>query len=74
MNLDNNFDRIRRWVAVISGTLLATGTWGFVAAMLVKSMFGLSENDSLLFVGLPVAFVMGVWLWPKMPKIMGWEK
>lgn len=47
--------KICRWIAILSGTFVATIFWGFLAAMLIKTLFGLSENQTRLYVGLPVA-------------------
>lgn len=64
---------ILKWTTIVSATLVAIGFWGVAAAMLASWLFGLSSNKSLLYVGLPVGLVIGIFLWPKVPKIMGWE-
>lgn len=66
--------RIRRWVAVISGTFLVGGTFGTLAAMAAKVTLAITERDAWLFVGLPVAVVLAIFIWPKMSRISGFDR
>lgn len=65
--------RTRRWVAIISGTFLVGGAFGALAAMAAKVTLAIAERDAWLFVGLPVAVVLAVFIWPKMSRISGFD-
>lgn len=67
-------DRVRRGIAIVTGTLLVGGTYGTLAAMAAKVLLDLAEKDAWLFVGLPVALVLGVFIWPKIGRILGFDK
>ena len=49
------FERIRKWVALVSLSLAASTFWGAVIAGVVKWTFDLSEVNALIFCGLPTA-------------------
>lgn len=51
------FERIRKWVALVSLSLAASTFWGIVIAGIVKWKFDLSEVDALVFCALPTAVV-----------------
>jgi len=65
--------RARRVIAVLIGTLLVGGTFGTLAAMAMKFIFALTERDAWLFVGLPVAVMLAVFIWPRMSRISGFD-
>lgn len=66
-------ETIRRYIAVISVALTAGFFWGMAVGIVVRRLTNLSEEDTLLFVVLPVAvFIMAV-LWRRLPKILGFD-
>ena len=65
--------RPREWVAVTSCAIAAGGAWGALAAAVARLLTPISEDAALLFVALPVALVVAAWLWPKLPKILGFR-
>ena len=64
---------VRKWLAVIGATFGASVAWGMVPAFFARYFTSISELESLLFIALPTALVVGVWLWPRAPKILGFE-
>ncbi|MCQ8895615.1 hypothetical protein NQT62_04055 [Limnobacter humi] len=73
MNVKHLFNNARKWTAV---TCIAIGTgifYGAVAAILVKFGLRVSENEALLYAGLPVAVVVAILIWPRLPKILGFH-
>lgn len=61
-----SFEIIRRWSVIISFVFVASVFWGFVAAAAVQFAFDIVPGQTLIFVGLPVAVLMGIYLTPKM--------
>ncbi len=54
-------------------SVFTCGFWGIVAAILVKVVFHVSENDALIYAGLLVAVLMAAFMWPRLPKILGFD-
>jgi hypothetical protein len=48
-------------------TLVACVFWPMIAMGLFKYWFGLTEDELWLYVGFPIALVLAVWLWKKLP-------
>jgi hypothetical protein len=63
----------REWVAVTASAIGAGGAWGALAAIAARVLTPISEVASLLFIGLPVGLLVAAWLWPKLPKILGFR-
>lgn len=63
----------RKWVTVACGAFFTGGFYGTVAAILVMHAFNVSEKDALLYVGLPVAVLVAAFMWPRLPKILGFD-
>jgi hypothetical protein len=61
----------REWVTVTAAAIGAGGAWGMLAAVAARSIATISEVSALLFVGLPIGFLVAAWLWPKLPGILG---
>ena len=70
----NRHRSLREWISVVASALGAGGFWGLVAAVGARALTPISEVSSLLFVALPVGVLVAVWLWPKLPKILGFRK
>jgi hypothetical protein len=64
---------IRRALTVTTLALSAGGFWGYLAAVGAKLALDLTEEQALLYVGLPVALMLAVWLWPKLPRALGFD-
>ena len=64
---------VRKWVAVVGATFGASIAWGMVPALLARYFTPISEVQSLIFIALPTAVVVGIYLWPRAPKILGFE-
>lgn len=47
------FERIRKWVVLISSSLSASFFWGTVLAAVAKWKFEIRREDALLFIALP---------------------
>jgi hypothetical protein len=67
------FRYLRKWGSVICGAFFTGGFWGTVAATIAQYGLHISEMESTLYVGLPVAVLMAVFMWPKLPKILGFN-
>ena len=64
---------IRRALTVTALSLSAGGFWGYLAAVGAKFVLDLTEEQALLYVGIPVALMLAVWLWPKLPSALGFH-
>jgi hypothetical protein len=73
MNNMNYLRFMRKWITVSCGAIFTGGCYGTVAAILVMYSLDVSENDALLYVGLPVAIIGAVYMWPRLPKILGFD-
>lgn len=65
---------IRRHVTVTAAALGLGGAWGSLAAIGAKLVLGMRETNAWLFVGLPVAVIVALLMWKKLPRILGFEK
>lgn len=65
---------IRRYVTVTAAAMGIGGAWGALAAIGAKLGLGLQETDAWLFVGLPVAVVVVLLMWKRLPRILGFEE
>ena len=63
--------KLQRWVACGALTFGVSVFYAFFPAAAARHFFGLSEVHSLLFVGLPVAVLVGAFFWPRIPKLVG---
>lgn len=54
-------------------TLGVSVFWGMVPAVVARRYTDISEVHALLFIALPIALLVGVALWPHVPKVMGLE-
>ena len=57
------FDRIRKYVALVSLSLGAAGFWGMLVAGALKWAFDLTEVNALLFCGFPTAVMCLLYLY-----------
>lgn len=73
MNIPRLFYLGRKWISVASIAVFTGGFYGTVAAILVKYGLHMSEKTALLYVGLPVAIMGVVFIWPKLPKLLGFD-
>lgn len=64
---------IRRHVTVTAAAIGVGGAWGSLGAIAAKLGLGLQETHSWLFVGLPVAAVVVLLMWKRLPRILGFE-
>lgn len=62
------FERVRKWIAVISVSISASIFWGFLFAGLLKYAFDLSEGWGLA-VFIPSAFMLGAYFYSIRHKI-----
>lgn len=62
------------FVTKIGAALGAGGFWGMLVGLLSKQVLNITGDDALFYVGLPVAVVFGILIWPKLPKILGFER
>jgi hypothetical protein len=74
--LDMNaiWSKIRRWIAITSGTALLSLFGCIVAGIGARIVLGLSENDALIFVGVPAAGLIAMWAWPRMGRVLGFDR
>lgn len=72
-NYWSTFQFIRKWFSVFCITFATGGFWGTVAATIAQYGLHISEMESTLYVGLPVAVLMAVFMWPRLPKILGFD-
>lgn len=71
--LREQLNRIGKWGAITSAALLAGGFWALIPTALARSFTGISETNALLFIFFPIAIAIAWILWPKLPKILGFE-
>lgn len=64
---------VREWLSIVGSAIGAGVAWGAFAAYLARTFAEISEQSSLLFVGLPVAILTMVWLWPQLPTLLGFR-
>lgn len=64
----------REWVAVTASAIGAGGAWGALVAVAARALTPISEVASLVFVALPMGLLVAAWLWPKLPKILGFRQ
>lgn len=67
------FNLVRKWVAVTCIAVFTGGFYGAVSAILVKYGLDVSENSALLYAGLPVAVLGAAFMWPRLPKLLGFD-
>jgi hypothetical protein len=65
--------QVRKWISVTSMTLSCGGFYGTMVGFVAKIIFDLQENDMWLFVALPVSLVVAAIMWPRMPRILGFD-
>jgi hypothetical protein len=63
----------RRWVSVIGIAIGVIIFWAAIVAIGAQTVFGVSKNVSFFFLGIPIGAAILIWLWPKLPKILGFE-
>lgn len=73
MNITRFFKLARKWICVACIAFFTGGFYGTVAAILVKYGLHVSEDDALLYVGLPVALLGAAFMWSRLPKLLGFE-
>ena len=73
MNVAHIFYFARKWIAVTCIAFSTGGFYGTVAAILVKYGLHVSENDAMLYAGLPVALLGAAFMWPRLPKLLGFD-
>lgn len=71
MRMDRLFEKFRFYTAAVGLGLGASIFWGALAAVIAKLVFDLGETSAWLFIGLPTAVVFLVWIWKKLPKVLG---
>lgn len=71
--MNEAIELIRRYVTVTAAAIGAGRAWGTFAAISAKLTFDLKESDALLFAGLPVALLIIVLIWKRLPRILGFE-
>lgn len=57
-----------RMIAAGAASLAAGVFWGFLASVGAKYAIGLSDNMSIVAVGIPVAAILVVFFWRKLPE------
>jgi hypothetical protein len=74
MSLATIVNLVRKWIALISISIMIGGSYGVIAAIGTILLLGFSENQALLFVGVPVALGSAAFMWPRLPKILGFDR
>jgi hypothetical protein len=64
---------VRELVTVTAAAIGAGGAWGALVAIAARALTPITEADSLIYVALPVGLLVATWLWPKLPKILGFR-
>jgi hypothetical protein len=65
--------RPNRSLAVFSGTFLGGGFWGLVIGVAAEFLFGIPDDDAILFVGLPAAILIAILIKPYMARAFGYD-
>lgn len=65
-----NIEKIGQFIFSACLTLVAAIFWGVAAGMTVSYLWDLPSDKSLLFISLPVGFLVGLYIGPKLPGIM----
>lgn len=68
------FAAARKSLSVCAATFGAGVAWGMLPAFAARYFTSISEVDALLFIALPTAILVAAWLWPRAPKILGFER
>lgn len=74
MNKMNWLGTLRRHVSVVASAISLGIAWGMLAAAGGRFLFGLQEEQSLLFVGLPFGLLVVVLMWKRLPRILGFDE
>jgi hypothetical protein len=59
---------ISHLIARAGQTLAGSIFWAFLIAVGAQHVFRLSDDQSMLFIGLPVAIILAVFLWLKIKR------
>jgi hypothetical protein len=68
------FGILRRCLAMVAAAVGLGGAWGSLAAIGAKLALGLQEVHAWLFVGLPVAIVVVLLMWKRLPRLLRFEQ
>jgi hypothetical protein len=64
---------LRKWITIVCGLFATSVFCGLIAATLVKVALKLDNETAALYVGFPVGLVIAIYLWPKMPRMFGFD-
>lgn len=66
-------EKARKYTAMVGLGLGASLFWGALAMVIAIRLFDLDQFLALLFVAYPVAIVCLVWMWRKLPGLLGFD-
>ena len=64
---------VRRHVAVTAAAVGVGGAWGSLIALGAMQIFGMEEARAWIFVAAPIALLVALLVWKRLPKILGFE-
>lgn len=71
------FERIRKWIALISCSIAAALFWGGLAAGMAKYALGLSQEDAFFFCWIPASAAFAVYCYyirHKLSRALGFDE
>ena len=66
--------QVRRFVARAGAAFGAGGFWGLAFALVLVHVFDISGDNAMLYGALPVTVLFVIFIWPKLPKILGLDR
>jgi hypothetical protein len=67
------FEKFRKLVAVTGFTVGACIFWSMIPVVIARMFTDISEVHALLFIGLPTSILIGAYIWPRLPKALGFD-
>jgi hypothetical protein len=63
-----------RFIAKVGAAVGAGGFWGMTVALVIKELLHINGDAAMFYVALPVTAVFVLFIWPRLPKILGFDR
>ncbi len=74
MNLVETYAVVARFLVKAGAAFGAGGFWGMAFALVLANVFDISGDNAMLYGALPVTALFTFFIWPRLPKILGFER
>ena len=65
---------LRKWITVTIAAVAVPIAWGSVTVVIARLLTPISEEQALLFIGLPISVAIAIFVWPRLPEFLGFTK